>query len=152
MSACSPLWRMGVLAIPDAGLDTIRCIESVCEVAPDAGLLWLLVLGMEIGVCIDCCGVADRVELMRRVISAKREFFCEDDGVEFWPLIIEATELPPWKQSLSPACTERCHLGRGCWQFPQGVTFCWFWWLTRLCTFHMTRFRSGWESWQGIVW
>jgi len=52
-----------VLAIPDAGLDTTRQVQSVCEVSPDAGFLQLLVLSMGVGVFIDRRCVVDRVEV-----------------------------------------------------------------------------------------
>jgi len=60
-----PLRGVGVLAMPDAGLDTTGRIVSVCEVPPDAGVLRLLVPGVAVGVIIDRCCVAPRVEVMR---------------------------------------------------------------------------------------
>jgi len=59
------------------GLDTTQCVESVCEVPPGAGVLQLLVPGEAVGVIIDRRCVADGV------ISATREVFSEDAGVEF---------------------------------------------------------------------
>jgi hypothetical protein len=56
-----PQREVGVLAIPDARLDTTRRGESVCEVPPGAGVLRLLVPGMVVGVIIDCRSVADGV-------------------------------------------------------------------------------------------
>jgi hypothetical protein len=74
---------VGVLAMPDARLDTTRRVESVCLVPLGAGVLRLLVPGMAVGVIIDCHCVADGVEVMLCVISATRELFSEDDGVKF---------------------------------------------------------------------
>jgi len=68
---------VGVLAMPDAGLDTTRQVESVCEVPLGAGVLRLLVSGVAVGVIIDHHCVADGL------ISAMRELFSEDEGVEF---------------------------------------------------------------------
>jgi len=56
-----PLRRVGVIAMPDAGLDTTRRIE----VPPGAGVLRLLVRGAVIAVFIDHRSVADWVEVMR---------------------------------------------------------------------------------------
>ena len=67
-----PLRGVGVLAMPDAGLDSTRRVDSVCEVPRGAGVLRLLVLSVAVGVIIDRCCVADRV------ISAPRELFSED--------------------------------------------------------------------------
>jgi len=62
--------------MPDAGLDTTRRIDSVCEVPLGAGVLRLHVPGVAGGVIIDRRCVADGV------ISATREWFSEDEGVE----------------------------------------------------------------------
>ena len=35
----SPVGGLGVLAMPAAGLDTTRCVESVCMVLLEAGVL-----------------------------------------------------------------------------------------------------------------
>jgi len=72
-----------VLAMPDAGLDTTRRVKSVCMVPLGAGVLRLLVPGVAVGVIINSRCVADGVEVTRCVISATREFFSEDEGVEF---------------------------------------------------------------------
>ena len=72
-----PLRGVGVLAMPDAGLDTTRSVDSVCEVPLCAGLLGLLVPGVAVGVIIDRRCVVDGV------ISATREWFSEDEGMEF---------------------------------------------------------------------
>jgi hypothetical protein len=56
--------------MPDAGLDTTRRVESVCMVPLEAGVLRLLIPGVAVGVFIDSRCVADRVEVMRCVISA----------------------------------------------------------------------------------
>jgi len=68
---------VGVLAMPDEGLDTTQHVESGCDVPLGAGVLRLLVPGVAVGVIIDRCCVADGV------ISATRELFSEDERVEF---------------------------------------------------------------------
>jgi hypothetical protein len=73
---------VGVLAMPDAGLDTTRRVESVCMVPLGAGVLGLFVPGMAVGVIINSRCVADVVEVTRCVISATRELFSEDEWVE----------------------------------------------------------------------
>ena len=60
-----PRRGVGVLAMPDARLDTTECIESVCEVPPGAGVLRLLVPGMAVVVIIDRLCVADGVTVTR---------------------------------------------------------------------------------------
>ena len=50
---------VGVIAMLDGGLDTMRCVESVCEVPADGGLLQVLVSGMVVGVFIDHCCVVN---------------------------------------------------------------------------------------------
>jgi len=72
-----PLGGVGVLAMPQAGLDTTRRVESVCEVSLGAGVLRLLVPSMAVVEIIDCSCVADGV------ITAIRELCSEDEGVEF---------------------------------------------------------------------
>jgi len=56
---------VGVLAMPDAGLDTTRRVESVCMVLLGAGVLRLLVPGVAVGVIIDRRCVVDGVEATR---------------------------------------------------------------------------------------
>jgi hypothetical protein len=51
-----------VLAMPDAGLDPTRRVESVCKVTPGAGVLRLLVTRVAVGVFIDRRSVVDEVE------------------------------------------------------------------------------------------
>jgi hypothetical protein len=58
-----PLRGVGVLAMPDVGLDTTRRVESVCVIPLGAGMLRLLVPGVAVGVIVDCRCVADRVEV-----------------------------------------------------------------------------------------
>ena len=58
-----PLRGVGVLAMPDAGQDTTRRVESACVSPLGAGVLRLLVPGMAVGVIIDCRCVADGVEV-----------------------------------------------------------------------------------------
>jgi hypothetical protein len=53
---------VGVLAMPDAGLDTTRPVESACKVPPSAGVLRLFLTGVAFGVFIDRRSVADGVE------------------------------------------------------------------------------------------
>ena len=77
-----PLRGVGVQALPDAGMDTTRRIESVCMVPLRAGVLRLLVHGVAVGVIVDRRCVVDGVEVTRWVISAMRELFSEDEGVE----------------------------------------------------------------------
>jgi hypothetical protein len=60
-----PRRGVGVLAMPDARLDTTRRVESVCEVPPGAGVLRLLLPGMAVGVIIDRRCVADGVTVTR---------------------------------------------------------------------------------------
>jgi len=72
-----PLRGVGVLAMPDAGLDTTRHGDSVCEFPLGAGVLRLLVPSVADGVIIDRRCVADGV------ITATRELFSDDEGVEF---------------------------------------------------------------------
>jgi len=55
-------WRgVGVITMPDAGLDTTRRVE----VPPGAGLLRLLVPGVAVGVFVDCRCLAYGVEVTR---------------------------------------------------------------------------------------
>jgi hypothetical protein len=79
----SPLREVGVLTMPDMGLDTTRQFESVCMVPLGVGVLRWLVPGVVVGVIIDRPCVADGVEVTRCVISATRQLFSEDEGVEF---------------------------------------------------------------------
>jgi hypothetical protein len=58
-----PLRGVEVLAIPDAGLDTTRRIESVCKVPPGDGVLQLLVPGVAVGVFIERRNAGDWVEV-----------------------------------------------------------------------------------------
>jgi hypothetical protein len=44
---------VGVLTIPDKGLDATRHIESIFEAPPAAGVLQLLVSGVVVGVFIE---------------------------------------------------------------------------------------------------
>jgi hypothetical protein len=59
-----PLRGVGVLAMPDGGLDTTRHIEYVCVIPLGTGVLHLLVPGVAVGVIIECSCVADRMEVM----------------------------------------------------------------------------------------
>jgi len=60
-----PQRGVGVLAMPNAGLDTTRRLESVCKVPPGAGVLRLLVTGVAVGVFIDHRCLVDGEEAMR---------------------------------------------------------------------------------------
>jgi len=60
-----PLRGVGVLAMPDAGLDTMRRVESVWKVAPGTRMLRLLVTGVMVGAFIDRRSVADGVVATR---------------------------------------------------------------------------------------
>ena len=146
-----PLRWVGVIPMADGGLDIMWRVESVCEVHLGAGVLQLRVPAMVVGVIIDRHCVADAVEVTCWVISATRELFSEDEGVEFWPWIVEATELPPWEESLSPASTETRLLAGGISEIPEGPLGCWFWGLARLRTFRTTRVVLRWGLWEGIV-
>jgi len=99
--------------MPDVGLDTTWPGESVCEVPLGAGVLRLVRPGVAVRGPIDRRGVVNWVEVTCSVISAMRELFSEVEGVEFWPWIVQATELPPWKESLSPAGMEMRLLAGG---------------------------------------
>ena len=70
-----------MLAMPDAGLDTTRCVESVHMVPLGTSVLQLLVPGVAVGVIIARRCAADGVEVTSFVISATRELFSEDEGV-----------------------------------------------------------------------
>jgi hypothetical protein len=56
-----PLRGVGVIAMPNAGLDTTRRVA----VLPGAGVLRLLVTSVAVGIFIDRRCVADGVEVMR---------------------------------------------------------------------------------------
>jgi len=72
-----PRREVGVIAMPDVGLDTTRCVESVCDIPLGAGVLRQLVPAVVVRVSIDRCCVA------RGMICATRQLFSEDEGVEF---------------------------------------------------------------------
>jgi len=83
-----PLSGVGVLAMPDVGLDATRHIGSLCEVPQGTGVLRLLVPcmavgvpGMVVGVLIDCRYAADGMETRCWAISATRELFSKDEWV-----------------------------------------------------------------------
>jgi hypothetical protein len=61
----SPLRGVGVLAMPDAGLDTTRSVKYLCMVLMGAGVLQLLVPCMAVRAIIGCRFVADGVEVRR---------------------------------------------------------------------------------------
>jgi len=138
-----PLRGVGVLAMPDAGLDTTWRIESVCEVPPGAGVQQLLVPGVVVWVFIDHHCIADMVEVTRRLISARRELSSEDEGMEFRPWLVEDTEHPPLKETLSPAGKETWPLAGGSCEFPDGPHCWWLWRVSNLRTFHTTGVMWG---------
>jgi hypothetical protein len=142
-----PLWGVGVIAMPNVRLDTTRCVH----VPPGAGVVWLLVTSLAVGVFIDCHWVADRVEVTRWVISSMWELFSEDEGMEFWSWIVEATELPPWEESLSPAGTKMRALAGESWEFPEGPRIFCPSQLPRVRTFRTTRVLFSRGLWEGIV-
>jgi hypothetical protein len=60
---CSRRLRgVGVLEMPDAELDTTRCVQSVCVIPLGAGVLRQRVSTRVVGVIIDHRWVANRVE------------------------------------------------------------------------------------------
>jgi len=142
-----PRRGVGLITMADAGLNTTRRVE----VPPGAGALQLLLPGVAVGVFIDCHCEPDGVEVTHWLISPTRELFSEDDGVEFWPWIVEGAELPPSEESLLPTGTEMRLLAGGSWEFHEGPHFCWFWQLARLRTFRTTGVMSRWGCWKGIV-
>jgi hypothetical protein len=146
-----PLRGEELLPMLDAGLDTMRRVESACEVPPGAGVRGLLALGVAVGVHIDSGWVVDGVDATCWVMSATRELFSEDEVVEFRSCIVLATELPPWKESLLPAGTETHLLAEGSSTFPKQPLFCWFWQLARLWTFHVTRVLAEWGLWEACI-
>jgi len=90
-----PLRVVGKLPMLDARPNTMQRVESVSVVLPGAGLLQLVVPSIAVGVRIDHCCVPDGVEATYWLISAIRELFTEDEGMEFWPWFVAAMELPP---------------------------------------------------------
>jgi len=146
-----PVSGVGMLAMWDAGLDTMRHVISVCEVPPGAGVLRLLVPGMVVGVFIEHLCLVKRVEVTHWVISAMGELFSEDEAVEFWPWIVQTTELPSWEECLWPAGTEMRHWAGGSWEFPNGPRVWCFWRWGRQPTFRGTRVMPGWGLWWSVV-
>jgi hypothetical protein len=69
--------------MPDAGLDRMQRVESVCMVPLGAGVLRLLLPGMAVGVMVDRRCVADVLAITHGVIPAMRELFNKDEGMEF---------------------------------------------------------------------
>jgi len=60
-----PLRGVGVLAIPYAGQDTTRRVESVCKISLGAAVPQLLVPGLVVRVFIDRRSIADGVKANR---------------------------------------------------------------------------------------
>jgi hypothetical protein len=139
---------VGVLAMPDAGLDKMRRVESTCKVPRGAGVQWLLVPTMGIGQVIDRRSAADGVEVTDWVISGTWELFSQHEGVVFWPWIANGMEHLPWAGFLLQAGTETPLLAGANWAFPDSWHFCWFWRLARLRIFPMTRLVSGSGLWE----
>jgi hypothetical protein len=88
--------------MPGGGLDQTQRVD----IPPGDGVLHLQLPCITVVVFLTRRWVADRLELTRWVISATQELFNQDEVVEVWPWICEATELPPWMETLSPAGTE----------------------------------------------
>jgi hypothetical protein len=70
---------VGVIAMLNAGLDTMQHVE----VPQVGGVVHLLVTGVLLGVFIDRLCVAGGVEVTHWLISAQREVFSENEGMEF---------------------------------------------------------------------
>ena len=68
--------------MPDVGLDT-RDVLTLSEIALGASVLELHVPSVAVGVIIDYRCVGDGVEVTCKVVSATRELFREDEGMEF---------------------------------------------------------------------
>jgi hypothetical protein len=73
-----PLREVELIAMPDAGLNTMRQVE----VPLGAGVRRLLIPSMAIGVFIDRRCAEDGVEVQCRVISATLEVLSDNEGVE----------------------------------------------------------------------
>jgi len=145
------LWGVGVWTMRDAELDTMGQVESVWEVPPGGGVLHLLVPITVVGEYIDhYCGV-DAMDVMCWVISVTQTLFSKDKGVEFWPGMVQATELPPWDGYLLPAGMERCLLAGWNSEFSEWPHVCCFCESARLQTFSMIRAMEEWPLWKGIV-
>jgi hypothetical protein len=76
----------------------------------------MLVPSMVVAAHIDHQSVVDAVAPMCCGISTMQEFFCEGEGVEFWPWIVDAMELAVaswyeiacpsmWKLGIPRSCT-----------------------------------------------
>ena len=104
-----PQRRVGVIAIQDAELDTTRLVDA----PPGAGVQGLLVPRVVDGGFIIRGCVVDGVEVPRWAICTTWELFSEDEGLEYWRWIVEATELPPWQESFLPAGMEMGVLAAG---------------------------------------
>jgi len=129
-----PLRAVGVLAMPDAGLVTTQHIGYLWENLPGADMQRLVVPSIAVAVFIENHCVPDRVEVTHWVIAAMRELFNEDEGVEFWPSIVEAMKLPPSEEFLLPGSTEMRLFAGGSWDFPYGPCCGCFCHLTQLQT------------------
>jgi hypothetical protein len=145
------LWGVGVLAMPDMGLGTTRHVESVFEVPRGACQQRLVAPSMGVGVFVRCRCVADTVEVTHSVICQMRELFSKDEGVEFWPWIIEAMELPPEEESLLLAGMAMRHVAERSSVVPKGAPCCWFWQFARLRTFCTTGVMSRWGLSKSVV-
>jgi len=116
--------RSGSASIASSRAGYMRRFKSVWEDPPDGGVLGLLETGVVVGVYIDHRCIVGGVEATCWVISTMWEFFCEDQVVEFWQWIVQATELCPWEEWLSPAATEMHLLAGGSLEFPEGPPSC----------------------------
>jgi hypothetical protein len=79
-----------------------------------------------VGIIIDSRCVADGVTVRCSVISAMPELFSKDEGEEFRPGIVDATDLPTCEESLLPGGAEMRLLAGGSWEFPKVLHFCFF--------------------------
>jgi hypothetical protein len=74
-----PVRGVGVITMPDVGLDTMRNVE----VPPGAGELQLCVPGVEVGVFIHRRRESDGLEVTHSLKSPTRELLNQDGRVEF---------------------------------------------------------------------
>jgi len=98
-------------------------------------------------VFINCHCVADGLDGTSWVISAMRQLFREDEGVEFWPSFVEGIKVPRWEESLSPTGTEMYLSAGGRWELTGGRSVWRSWRLAsfrKLCT---TAVLPGWGIW-----
>jgi len=142
---------VGVVAIPDVGVNTMQRIESVCNVSPAAGMLWLLLPVVAVGVLIAHCCAVDRMDAMHWVKAGMRYLFCEYEVVEFWPWTVKATKLLPCENTIAPTGMKTRLLPTGSWEFNEGPRCCCMWRLARLWIMYTTGVVSGCGLWNDNV-